>query len=293
MSHKKTLTPDMADHPARILIVDDERVNRQLLEVLLGPEGFDLSSAASGEEALAMVARQPPDLILLDVMMPGMDGYQVASRIKGDFDTKNIPIIMVSALNDREARMLGLSAGAEDFLTKPVDRAELYMRVRNLLRLKAYGDYFDRYSQTLEGEVAARTADLVEQARVLVQQAAVLTEQAGLLDLAQDAIIVRDMDNRIVFWNCGAEVMYGWAREEALGRNLGDLLKAELAEPSESLDDTILRRGQWDGELSHQTRDGTRLRVASRWALQRSADGAPLRILTINNDITHRKPRGQ
>jgi PAS domain S-box-containing protein len=289
MSHKKTLTPDMADHPARILIVDDERVNRQLLEVLLGPEGFDLSSAASGEEALAMVARQPPDLILLDVMMPGMDGYQVASRIKGDFDTKNIPIIMVSALNDREARMLGLSAGAEDFLTKPVERAELYMRVRNLLRLKAYGDYFDRYSQTLEGEVAARTADLVEQARVLVQQAAVLTEQAGLLDLAQDAIIVRDMDNRILFWNCGAEVMYGWSSDETLGRNLGELLKTEFSEPAESLDATILRRGQWDGELIHHKRDGTPVVVASRWALQRDVDGAPLRILTINNDITQRK----
>ena len=132
--------PDIADHPARILIVDDERHNRQLLEVMLAPEGFLLLTAASGEEALAMVAQQPPDLILLDIMMPGMDGYQVAAKIKGNLATKNIPIIMVTALDDRNARMLGLSAGAEDFLTKPVDRAELCVRVRNLLRLKAYGD---------------------------------------------------------------------------------------------------------------------------------------------------------
>ena len=108
-----------------------------------------------------MVAQHPPDLILLDVMMPGMDGYQVAAKIKGNLATKNIPIIMVTALDDRNARMLGLSAGAEDFLTKPVDRAELCVRVRNLLRLKAYGDYYDKYSQMLEGEVASRTADLV------------------------------------------------------------------------------------------------------------------------------------
>ena len=87
-------------------------------------------------------------------MMPGMDGYQVAARIKGDPATRNIPVIMVTALDDREARLRGLSAGAEDFLTKPVDRTELCVRVRNLLRLKAYGDYHDQYSQMLEREVA-------------------------------------------------------------------------------------------------------------------------------------------
>ena len=138
-----------SSQPARILIVDDERHNRQLLEVMLMPEGFHLATATSGEEALAMVAHQKPDLILLDVMMPGMDGYQVTGRIKGDDATKNIPIIVITALDDRESRMRGLYAGAEDFLTKPVDRAELYMRVRNLLRLKAYGDTYDRYSQIL------------------------------------------------------------------------------------------------------------------------------------------------
>src|ERR1700730_4940880 len=154
-------SPDIADHPARILIVDDERLNRQLLEVMLAPEGFLLLTAASAEEALAIVAQQPLDLILLDVLMPGMDGYQMTAKIKGTLATKNIPVIMLTNLDDRNARMLGLNAGAEDFLTKPVDRAELRVRVRNLLRLKAYGDYHDKYSQVLEGEVGARTGDLV------------------------------------------------------------------------------------------------------------------------------------
>ena len=81
-----------------------------------------------------MIAQQPPDLILLDVMMPGMDGYQVVARIKSNPATKHIPVIMLSALDDRNSRTHGLSAGAEDFLTKPVNRVELCTRVRTLLR---------------------------------------------------------------------------------------------------------------------------------------------------------------
>jgi signal transduction histidine kinase/DNA-binding response OmpR family regulator len=137
---KMNAVPDIAETPARILIVDDKLQNRQLLEIMLAPEGFVLLTAASGEEALAIVAVQPPDLILLDVMMPGMDGYQVAGKIKGDPATKSIAIIMLTALDDSNARMLGLNAGAEDFLTKPVDRAELVVRVRSQLRLKLYWD---------------------------------------------------------------------------------------------------------------------------------------------------------
>jgi signal transduction histidine kinase len=161
------------DRPEHILIVDDEPHNRQLLQVMLAPEGYHLQTAASGEEALAMVATQAPDLILLDIMMPGMDGYQVADRIKDSPGTRHIPIIMVTALGHQDDRILGLGAGAEEFLTKPVDRAELCVRVKNLLRLKAYGDYFDKYSQKLESEAVSRTADLVERTKSVV----LLTEQ--------------------------------------------------------------------------------------------------------------------
>ena len=155
--------PDIAEHPARILIVDDEPRNRELLKVMLAPEGFVLTTAASGEEALAVVAEQPPDLILLDVMMPGMDGYEVALRIKSEVSTNSIPVVMVTALDDHNARVLGLGAGAEDFLTKPVDRAELSVRVRNLLRLKAYGDKLRATLAALEsanGELDRRTREI-------------------------------------------------------------------------------------------------------------------------------------
>jgi signal transduction histidine kinase len=153
---------DIADIPSRVLIVDDERRNVELLKVLLGPEGYVLLTATSGEEALNLLTDQKLDLILLDVMMPGMDGYAVASKIKENPATRNIPVIMLTALDDRNARMLGLNAGAEDFLTKPVDRAELCVRVRNLLRLKTY----DNKLRTAHAALAVALAEAGEARRM-------------------------------------------------------------------------------------------------------------------------------
>ncbi|MDP9268056.1 MAG: response regulator [Acidobacteriota bacterium] len=159
-SSQRASPPSVTVGPARVLIVDDETRNQQLLQIMLAPEGYLLETANSGEEALAIIARHPPDLILLDVILLGMDGYQVVSQLKADPSTRNIPIIMLTSFEDRNARLLGLNAGAEDFLSKPVDRAELCARIRNLLRLKTYADHQGQYSQILETEVHARTADL-------------------------------------------------------------------------------------------------------------------------------------
>jgi len=277
------------DHIARVLIVDDELRNRRLLEAMLVPDGFHLFTAETGEDALAVVEREAVDLILLDVMMPGMDGYEVARRFNDAAATKNIPIIIVSALDTHEARMRGLLAGAEDFLTKPVNHAELRVRVRNLLRLKTYGEYYDKYSQKLEAEVAARTADLTLRARTLEQQATVLMEQAALLDLARDAIVVRDMDNRILFWSRGAEVMYGCSSHEAVGQDAFEFLRPESPELARASHAVLLLQGWWEGEVTHHRRDGTPIVVASRRSLQLDATGLPVRILAINTDITARK----
>jgi len=119
-----------------ILIVDDQPDNRDMLSAMLGQEGYRTLTAASGMEAMDMIAGDAPQLILLDVSMPGMDGYAVASLLKADPKTAGIPIIMVTAHTGRGARVVGLHAGVEDYLTKPVDAPELLLKVRNLLRLR-------------------------------------------------------------------------------------------------------------------------------------------------------------
>ncbi len=201
------------DHQEVVLIVDDEPRNIELLTAMLAPDGFLFRSAESGAKALASIAEHRPDLVLLDIMMPDMDGHEVVRRIKEDAATSSIPVIMVTALDDRKSRLTSLEAGAEDFLTKPVDRAELRMRVRNLLRLKALSDQLDNQGKFLESEVRARTKDL------LATQAALLGERDGAqryLDTAQVFLVALDLHGRITLVNRYAC--------QALGRDAADLI---------------------------------------------------------------------
>jgi diguanylate cyclase (GGDEF)-like protein/PAS domain S-box-containing protein len=138
----------------------------------------------------------------------------------------------------------------------------------------------------LNADLELRVAD---RTKALEQQATALAEQAALLDLAHDAITVRDMENRILFWNRGAEQMYGWPATIAVGSLSLDLLKTEFSQPLAELDAQLHRENHWEGEAIHYTRDGTRLVVACRWALQRDADGTPVAVLSIIRDITARK----
>jgi two-component system cell cycle response regulator len=121
---------------ARILVVDDVMVNVRLLEAKLASEYFNVVTAFNGEKALEVARTERPDLVLLDVMMPGMDGFEVCQRLKADPVTAEIPVVMVTALSDVADRVKGLEAGADDFLTKPVNDVALFARVRSLVRLK-------------------------------------------------------------------------------------------------------------------------------------------------------------
>lgn len=121
---------------AKILVVDDNEQNLALVRAILRRHGYEPVLARSGEEALRHVLRDPPDLIILDVMMPGMDGIEVCRQLKDDEETRLIPIVIMTALDQPEDKIRGIEAGADDFLTKPVNQPELMARVRTVLRLK-------------------------------------------------------------------------------------------------------------------------------------------------------------
>ncbi len=156
---------------ARILVVDDVTANLRLLEAKLQSEYYEVALAQSGEEALKQASGWLPDIILLDVMMPGMDGYETCRRIKADHATTHIPVVMVTALTDAEERVRGLEAGADDFLSKPVDDATLFARLRALMRVKQVQDAWRMRAETareLGFEAPADPDETVAGARALV-----------------------------------------------------------------------------------------------------------------------------
>jgi len=147
---------------ARVLVVDDNLSNVKLMEAGLAAEYFDVVTACSGPECIAKVAETPPDIVLLDVMMPGMDGFEVCRRIKSDPKTAHVPVVMVTALHQLSDRVAGLEAGADDFLTKPVNDVALFARVRSLVRLKMMTDELRMREST------SRKMGIVEPANTLL-----------------------------------------------------------------------------------------------------------------------------
>ena len=159
--------------PAKILVVDDTPANVKLLADLLTVKGYSVVTAASGEEGLKRVAEDRPDLVLLDIMMPGMNGYEVCRAIRADPAAGILPVVMVTSLDPAQERIKGLEAGADDFLTKPVNQAELLARVKSLLRIKSLYDEVERrkaelaeWNRTLEGRVAEGVAQLERMGRM-------------------------------------------------------------------------------------------------------------------------------
>jgi putative two-component system response regulator len=149
----------MKDKPV-ILVVDDQLQNVELLEAQLVPLGYEIIRAANGKDALTIITGNEIDLMLLDIMMPGMDGFEVIRRVRQGTKTRLLPIILVTALRETEDRIKGIEAGCDDFISKPVDKMELFARVRSLLKVKDYNDLMLNYRKELESEVTARTEQL-------------------------------------------------------------------------------------------------------------------------------------
>ncbi|MFN6953302.1 MAG: PleD family two-component system response regulator [Acetobacteraceae bacterium] len=231
---------------ARILVVDDVAANIRLLSARLTAEFYEVASAASGPDALALAAEWQPDVMLLDVMMPGMDGYEVCRELKRNPATAHIPVIMLTALTDQEERVRGLEAGADDFLSKPVDDATLFARLRALLRVKQVQDAWRLRADTARDLGLRQDAEgmpSVEGARVLV----VPGQEADHAALA--AILATD----------------GMAAQEA--RSHGEALAA---------------LGEWDAELillGLGPDGGDALRFASRLRAQTLLRDVPIILI--------------
>lgn len=182
---------------ARILVVDDIPANVRLLEAKLAAEYFEVITASGGQQALDIVGRQAPDIVLLDVMMPEMDGFEVCRRIRANPATRFLPVVMVTALSDQSDRVRGLEAGADDFLTKPVNDLALFARVRSLVRLKMMMDEWRMREQTsgqfdiLSGD-SEPTVDDDRNARILLVESFAPTAQRvqGILDSDHDSVVI-------------------------------------------------------------------------------------------------------
>jgi PAS domain S-box-containing protein len=185
----------MKDKPV-ILVVDDQLQNIELLEAYLIPQGYEIVRAASGEEALAKLSGDPIDLILLDVMMPGIDGFEVTRKVRQDVKIRLLPIILVTALRETEDRVKGIEAGCDDFISKPVNKMELLARVRSLLKVKTYNDLM------INSELRYRR----------------------LFETAQDGILILNaLTGDITDANPFLINMLGYSKQEVLGKKLWEI----------------------------------------------------------------------
>lgn len=272
----------MINPAATILIVDDEIRNCKLLEALLRPEGYLTLIATNGKEALAAVAQQTPDLILLDIMMPEMNGYQVASILKANPATSSVPIIMVTALIDRSARLSGLDAGAEEFLTKPVDRAELWLRVRNLLRLKALGDFFQDHSRILEQQVLERTESLHTSELRFRQMAENIHDVFFLIDIES---------GRVLYVSPAYEAIWGRSCESFYENpeSWSEAIHPDDRPVTRQAFKTGVVTGNFELEYRIVRPDGTIRWIEARAFPVHDEAGKYVRITGVAEDITERK----
>jgi two-component system cell cycle response regulator len=270
---------------ARVLVVDDITANLRLLEAKLGAEYYDVAVAGSGAEALATAADWLPDVVLLDVMMPGLDGYEVCRRLKASAATAHIPVVMVTALVDPAERVRGLEAGADDFLSKPVDDATLFTRLRALLRAKQVQDAWRLRAETarelglepptapalsVQGSRAMMIGEAADAAEVRPALAAegVAVEQAGSFAAAWQALDDSGFDLIVVgLTEDGAEALRFASRLRAQSRTR-DLPMLLLADPAQRAQ---VLRGFDLGANDHVFRpiDPNELRVRSRNQIRR------------------------
>ena len=268
------------EQKVNILMVDDQPGKLLTYEAILGELGENLVKASSGREALEFLLKMDIAVVLMDVSMPELDGFQLADMIRQHPRFQKIAIIFISAVHLTDLdRLTGYQRGAMDYISVPVVPELLRAKVSVFAELHRKARELELLNSELEQRVLARTAELKNSETQLRQR-------ADLLDLATEAIMVRDQDGILQFWNSGAETFYGWDRSEVLGKNVHQILRTKLPSSAEEIESVTVREGRWEGNLVQFTKDGREVVVASRRVLQRDGAGAGYAILEISRDIT-------
>ncbi|TPG17122.1 response regulator [Pedococcus bigeumensis] len=241
----------MRTDDAVILVVDDLPQNVKLMDAVLSPRGFVVHTATSGEEALTWLSTRVPDLVLLDILMPGIDGYETCRQIRANEATSYLPVVMVTA-SGQEQKLRAIEAGADDFVTKPFEQAELLARVRSLVRVKRYHDTIERqaaeladWNRELEAKVAAQVTELERVGRL---RRFLSPQVAGLVVESGDDTFLESHRSEITAVYCDLRGFTSFA-ETAEPEEVMSVLR----EYHEALGDLVFR---FEGTLEHFAGDG-------------------------------------
>ncbi|MGB7441266.1 MAG: PAS domain S-box protein, partial [Coleofasciculaceae cyanobacterium] len=277
---KPELTTSSQD---RILVVDDQPANLRLLTKMLSERGYKVRVAPNGKFALKSSKLTPPDLILLDIMMPDMNGYQVCQQLKADEKTRNIAVIFLSALNDVFNKVKAFEVGAADYISKPLQEQEVIARIENQLSIRRLQKQLASENTRLQQEIIIR-----QQAETSLSQSE--RKYRDLVETSQDMVWSVNMEGNYTFVNQAVKKIYGYEPEEMIGRPFSSfLLSSEIAKSRQLFKNIVRGKSLFQYEIINLTKGGREISLLCSAIAQRDEQGNVIGITGTASDISQRK----
>jgi PAS domain S-box-containing protein len=282
------LTAGAANTPKpSILIVDDVPANLDLLASILREHGYEARPVPSGRLALAAAKADPPSLILLDINMPEMNGFEVCERLKADKTLKNIPVLFLSALTETADKLKAFSMGAVDYITKPFQAEEVCARVGTHLNLRRLQAEVERYGKHLEDLVQEKISEISSNVTKRKRAEDELQRLATVIDQAGEAVCITDLNGIIQYVNPAFERITGYVREETLGKTPRILWSGAQDEDFyRDLWETISSANRWEGRIINKRKDGTLYTETGTISPMHDASGRIVNYVSVKRDIS-------
>jgi diguanylate cyclase (GGDEF)-like protein/PAS domain S-box-containing protein len=273
-----------------VLIVEDTPASLKLLSDLLTEAGYYVRQAPNGELALWTAQSRPPELILLDIRMPGIDGFEVCRRLKATPELSQVPVIFLSAQHDTDDKVRGFELGAVDFIAKPFQAEEILARTDAHVKLGRAQKALASERALLEERVAERTAELAKEVEQRRANEEFLRLASQVFEATQDAIVVTDREGHIVATNPAFTQISGYTADEVLGQGVG-LLHAGDADASSfgAMVQSVVATGHWSGEILARRKNGDTYPGLLSASVVRDEDGSVINHVAVFMDITERK----